>query len=439
MSETMVEVIQFVRENDVKFIRLAFCDIFGIQKNISIMPNELERAFETGISFDSSAVTGFMNVEESDLFLIPDPTTLSVLPWRPAQGRVVRFFCDIQRADGCAFEGDGRNILKRTVDRAWRMGFRCKVGSECEFYLFNLDDRGNPTNTPYDRAGYCDIGPFDKGENIRREICLTLEEMGILPESSHHEQGPGQNEVDFKYDDALAAADNLITFKSVVKAIAARNGVHASFMPKPFSYKSGSGLHVNISLSKEGENIFRSGKEAQTPEAQSFIAGVMDRIQEITLFLNPLTNSYKRFGSFEAPKYITWSAQNISQLIRIPIAQGKYSRMELRSPDPSCNPYLAFSLLIQAGLEGIEKGSKICSPSDLNLYTAKEEQLSGIKRVPENLNAAIEAAAQSEFVRSVLPEKMLATYIEVKRREWKQYCQTEDKDKLEQELYFDII
>jgi len=429
MDYTRNEVLQFVSENDVKFIRMAFCDIFGTQKNISIISEELTRAFESGISFDASAVRGFMNVEESDLFLYPDPATLAILPWRPQHGRVLRFFCDIKHPDGTPFEGDGRNILRKAVKRAEDMGYVCKIGSECEFYLFELDEKGHPTDVPHDFAGYCDIAPMDKGENVRREICLTLEEMGIKPESSHHEQGPGQNEVDFKYNDALSAADNLITFKAVVKTIASRNGLFASFMPKPIRNKSGSGLHVNISLSKNGSNIFKTGKEGHSKEAESFIAGIMHRINEITVFLNPLTNSYARFGSYEAPKYVTWSHQNRSQLIRIPAAQGDYNRMELRSPDPACNPYLAFSLIISAGLDGIENKMSLCEPANFNLYDADENRLRGIQALPENLGAAIKLAQNSQFIRRVLPQKTIEKYIQAKQMEWETYLQAEDKEK----------
>lgn len=436
MDYTMAEVLQFIQENDVKFIRLAFCDIFGMQKNISIMPNELPRAFETGISFDASVVKGFMNVEESDLFLCPDPATLAVLPWRPSHGRVVRFFCDIKKPGGVLFEGDGRYLLKNAVKRAADMGYICKIGPECEFYLFEMDENGNPTRIPHDKAGYCDIAPLDKGENVRREICLALEEMGILPESSHHEQGPGQNEIDFKYSDALSAADNLVTFKSVVKAIAARNGLYASFMPKPFENRSGSGLHINLSLFKNGFNIFKTREEGHSQDAESFIAGVMERIPEITAFLNPLTNSYRRFGGFEAPKYITWSHQNRSQLIRIPAATGQYNRMEIRSPDPSANPYWAFALLLSAGLDGIEKKLALAPAADLNLYQADAQQLKGIASLPEHLMQAVQAAENSSFVKSVIPEKTLSKYLNVKKNEADRCARAHDRWEEEYSMYF---
>jgi L-glutamine synthetase (EC 6.3.1.2) len=432
----MTEILEFIKENDVKFIRLAFCDIFGTQKNISIMPQELPRAFKHGISFDASAISGFMNVEESDLFLVPDPVTLSVLPWRPSNGRVVRFFCDIIHPDGAPFEGNGRNILRKVIRKAEDSGFKCKIGSECEFYLFRLDEKGMPTAVPYDFAGYCDIAPLDKGENVRREICLTLEEMGIKPESSHHEQGPGQNEVDFKYSDPLTAADNLVTFKSVVKTIAARNGLHATFMPKPLAEKSGSGLHINISLFKDGLNIFNNRNKQYEKVSEEFIAGVLTKIPEITAFLNPLVNSYVRFGEYEAPRYITWSHQNRSQLIRIPAAEDEYCRIELRSPDPSCNPYLAFALVIQAGLEGINMQMPLAPAFDANLYETEEDKLYGMDKIPENLGVAIELAKNSSFIQRVLPQKTINKFLSSKLSEWKRYQQEENKEQFEWEMYF---
>ncbi|WP_058485608.1 type I glutamate--ammonia ligase [Defluviitalea phaphyphila] len=436
MTYTMKEVLEFVKENDVKFIRLAFCDILGIQKNISILPEELERAFEQGISFDASSILGFMDVEKSDLFLYPDPSTLSILPWRPQQGRVIRFFCDIKHPDKQEFEGDTRNILKKAINRAQKMGYICKIGSECEFYLFETDEKGNPTYIPYDEGGYLDISPLDKGENIRREICLSLEQMGIQPESSHHEQGPGQNEIDFKYNDALIAADNLITFKSVVKAIASINGLFASFMPKPIIDASGSGLHINLSLFKNGLNIFR---DHNNQEAKSFIAGVIDKILDITAFSNPTTNSYARLGSYRAPKYISWSHQNRSQLIRIPAETGEYSRMELRSPDPSCNPYIVFAMILHAGLDGIEKKLELPDPININLYTTNINELQNIKALPDNLKEALDIASKSNFVKNILGEEMINKYLQIKLKEWDMYSKSSDKNQVDREMYFKII
>ncbi len=434
MNYTISEVLQFVEENDVKFIRLAFCDIFGVQKNISIMPSELPRAFDTGISFDASSIDGFMNIDESDLFLVPDPSTLSILPWRPSRGRVVRFFCDIKYPDGRHFEGDGRYILKNVLNELKEMKYICKVGTEFEFYLFETDENGFPTKKPFDMGTYFDIAPIDKGENIRREICLTLEEMNITPESSHHESGPGQNEIDFKYDDALTTADNFVTFKSVVKSVAARNGLYASFMPKPLKNESGNGLHINLSLFKNGLNIFKTEIDEHSQAAESFIAGILERIQEITLFLNPITNSYSRFGNFEAPKYISWSHQNRSQLIRIPASKGENSRMELRSPDPSCNPYIALALIIKAGMEGIKKGIKLIPSYNFNMYENKNSK--DFKKLPETLEEAIILAEKSDFIKSVIPNKTLEKYISIKRKEYSLYSNSEDKENFELFNYF---
>jgi len=421
MSGVKDEIMEFIMENDVKFIRLQFCDIFGRLKNIAIMPSQLERAFDEGIGFDASAIQGFLNVEESDLFLIPDPSTISVLPWRPQQGRVVRFFCNIKRPSGETFEGDTRHILKRADDELKKLGFSCKVGPECEFYLMNTDEKGVPILEPHDKASYFDVAPLDKGENVRREICLTLEEMGITPESSHHETGPGQHEIDFMYDTPLTSADNLITFKSVVKTIAAKNGLFASFMPKPIIEYSGSGLHINISLSKNGVNIFDNFKKGGSAEAESFVAGILDHIEEMTLILNPTVNSYKRFGQLEAPKYITWSYNNRSPLIRVPASRGEGSRIELRSPDPSCNPYLAFALAIFAGIDGINRGLKLLPGTDINIYSASSEQLSGIKTLPLDLKAAKDIFMNSEFCRNVMGDLLFEKYITVKESEWNEY------------------
>jgi glutamine synthetase len=400
MNYTKQEVIQYVREEDVKFIRLAFCDVFGRQKNISIMPTELERAFEQGIAFDASAIAGFGDEAWSDLLLVPVPETLTVLPWRPEHGRVVRMYCNIIRPDGRPFVCDTRGMLKQAAEETEREGISFTFGAEQEFYLFELDDRGQPTKTPYDNAGYMDIAPEDRGENIRREICLTLEQMGIQPESSHHEEGPGQNEIDFRYSDPLSAADNAMTFRSAVKAIAGSNGLYADFSPKPLPTKPGSGFHINISVkSADG-----------TDKIVPMIAGMLNRAEEMTLFLNPTDNSYERLGSHKAPRYISWSGENRSQLVRIPAAVGEYRRAELRSPDPTVNPYIAFALLIYAGLEGIRQNRELPAACDTNLYKADSETLKGFKRLPKDLNEAKRAAKDSAFLREHLPRRILDAY-----------------------------
>lgn len=396
------EVIQYAREEKVKFVRLAFSDVYGRQKNVTIMASELERAFDSGIAFDASAVPGFGGEVRSDLFLHPDPATLAEQPWRPENGRLVRMFCDIRCPDGSPFEADCRHILRRAVRDAEAADCSFAFGSELEFYLFRLDENGEPTRIPYDRAGYMDIAPEDRGENIRREICLTLEQMGIRPESSHHEEGPSQNEIDFRYSEPLSAADNSLTFLSVVRSVAAANGLCADFSPKPLPEHPGSGLHINLSV--------RGGAEGAEP-LNYVIAGILEHIGALTLFLNPCEDSYLRLGGRKAPRYISWSSENRSQLIRIPAAQGEFRRAELRSADPTANPYLAFALLIRAGLDGIERRLTLPEPADFNLYTAPPEVLSRYKRLPASLAEAAAAAQASPEVARWLPEPVLRAYL----------------------------
>ncbi|HRM28599.1 MAG TPA: glutamine synthetase family protein, partial [Gemmiger qucibialis] len=317
MKHTAQDILNYVEDNDVKFVRLAFCDIFGNQKNISVFAGDLPYAFEQGVCFDGSSIAGFMNTEESDLVLWPDPDTMTILPWRPTEGRVMRMYCDITLPNGRPFAGNSRGYLQSVVKRTKAMGLRCDVGCECEFYLFQTDEHGNPTRIPMDHGGYFDIAPLDKAENIRREICFAMEDMGLRPQHSHHESGFGQNEVDFMYSTALKSADNLNTFKSTVKAIADRNGLFASFMPKPMQDQAGSGMHVNVSIHRDGKNLFQ-GDIAPDSEAGHFIAGILAHARELTCFCNPIPNSYTRFGSCEAPKYVSWSRQNRSQLVRMP-------------------------------------------------------------------------------------------------------------------------
>ena len=361
------------------------------------MPDEIKRAFSDGISFDASAIDGFDTEEKSDLFLFPVPSTLNVLPWRPSQGKVVRMFCNIKYPDGRPFELDSRLILENAVKYAKDNGLTIYFGTEFEFYLFKADENGNPTDIPFDNAGYFDVAPEDKGENVRREICLTLLEMGMKPECSHHEEGPGQNEIDFKYSDAITAADNAINFITVVKAAALSNGLFADFSPKPIKNCSGNGLHINMSIkSDDGEDY-----------TDRFIAGIMAHIKEMTAFLNPCENSYKRLGEKKAPKYNTWSRENRSQLIRIPAATGEYKRIELRSPDPTVNPYLAFALLIYAGVDGILTKKKLRNSTDINLYTADKSVTKNLDVLPQTLKEAVEAAKNSEFISKVLPKELV--------------------------------
>ena len=393
------EIVQYAREEDVKFIRLAFCDVFGRQKNISIMPDELQRAFDYGIAFDASAIRGFGSVSHSDLLLHPEPDTLAALPWRPETGRVVRMYSTVTYPDGTPFECDTRALLRNAMQAAKDAGYRFYFGAEQEFYLFRLDEHGKPTREPCDEASYMDIAPDDHGENVRREICLTLEQMGIRPESSHHEEGPGQNEIDFRYADALSAADNTMTFQTVVKTVAHRNGLCADFSAKPLENEPGNGFHINASIQPCTETL-----------AQHMIAGILKNIGDMTLFLNPTENAYARLGKQKAPTYITWSHENRSQLIRIPAAVGEYERMELRSADPTANPYLAFALMIYASLDGLQNEYPLEPAADFNLFTADAQTLSQFRKLPGSLGEARQRAQVSSFIRKYIPQAILESY-----------------------------
>ena len=394
MLYTQDEVMDFVSEENIKFIRLAFFDALGVQKNVSVMPENLRAAFERGVSFDASAVLGLEPPERSDLFLHPDPSTIAVLPWRPSDGRVVRMYCDIRRAGGAPYEKDCRHILKEAARRAADAGYEISFGAEIEFYLFKLDEKGEPTLEPIDRASYMDIAPADKGENIRRNICFALSDMGITPETSHHEEGPGQNEIDFRYSDALTAADNCAAFKWAVSSIAAANGVWADFSPKPLEGMSGSGFHINISARKKG------AKSADNSLLENVAAGILNRIHEITLFLNPTPASYKRLGGHKAPQYADWGAANRTALIRLPETNSEARRAELRSPDPQANPYTAFALLIEAAVEGIK--SKAVPPA--------KESSECLTPLPRSFDEAFSLAAKSDFVKSVIPQSFIGAY-----------------------------
>ena len=350
-------IIQLVKENGVKFIRLQFTDIFGSLKNVAITDKQLEKALDNQIMFDGSSISGFVRIEESDMYLRPNLDSFVIFPWRPQQGKVARLICDIYRPEGLPFEGDPRNILKKVLKEAEDLGYSMNVGPECEFFLLNTDENGKPVLKTQDNAGYFDLSPLDAGENVRRDIALVLEDMGFEIEASHHEVAEGQNEIDFKYEDALTTADNIMTFKLVVKSIAQRHGVYATFMPKPFFGINGSGMHVNMSLNKDGKNAFvdENDKLGLSATAYSFIAGLVKNIKGISAITNPLVNSYKRLvPGYEAPVYIAWSAKNRSPLIRVPASRGNGTRIELRCPDPSSNPYLVLACLLAAGLDGIK-------------------------------------------------------------------------------------
>lgn len=421
------DIFKIVEEEDVEFIRLQFTDIFGVLKNVAITASQLEKALDNKCMFDGSAVEGFARIEESDMYLYPDYNTFEIFPWRPQQGRVARLICDVYKPDGTPFEGDPRSVLKKVVKEAEDMGYIFNVGPECEFFLFHTDDNGLPTTNSHEKAGYFDIGPTDLAENVRRDMVLSLEDMGFEVEASHHEVAPAQHEIDFKYDDALTTADKIMTFKLTVKTIAKRHGLYATFMPKPKYGTSGSGMHINMSLAtKDGKNIFadENGKLGISEDAYHFIAGIMEHMNGMTAITNPLVNSYKRLvPGYEAPVYIAWSATNRSPLIRIPASRGNETRVELRSPDPAANPYLALATCLAAGLDGIKR--KLVAPEsvDCNIFEMTEMQRreAGIESLPENLHEAVNYMKKDKFVAEVLGAHITSIYTETKLQEWDSY------------------
>ena len=437
---TKKDIIKMVEEDDVEFIRLQFTDMFGNLKNVAITTGQLERALDNECMFDGSSIEGFVRIEESDMFLYPDLDTYVTFPWRPQQGKVARLICDVYTTDRKPFNGDPRYVLKKVIKEAADMGYTFDVGPELEFFLFHLEEDGQPTTTTNERAGYFDLGPLDSGENARRDMVLTLEEMGLSVEASHHEVAPAQHEIDIKYEDALTTADNIMTFKLVARTIAKRHGLHASFMPKPNYGVDGSGMHVNISMKKDGKNIFDepSDKLGLSKEAYYFIAGLMKHIESMTAITNPLVNSYKRLvPNFEAPVYIAWSASNRSPLIRIPACRGTSTRLELRCPDPAANPYLTLAVCLAAGLDGIKNQLTPPNSIDLNIFelTTEEREELGVKRLPANLCEAVADLEKSEFVKNVLGEHVSKKYIDAKKAEWEDYRIQVTKWELDQYLY----
>ncbi len=423
---TKKDIIRMVEEEDVEFIRLQFTDIFGTLKNIAVTKSQLEKALENECLFDGSSIEGFVRIEESDMYLYPDLDTFAIFPWRPQQGKVARIICDVYRVDRKPFQGDPRYVLRKVVKEAEEMGYCLNVGPECEFFLFHTDDYGRPTTVSHETAGYFDLGPVDLGENARRDMVLTLEEMGYEIEASHHEIAPAQHEIDFKYDPALHAADNIMTFKLAVKTIAKRHGMYATFMPKPKADMNGSGMHVNMSLFKDGENIFydKDAKDGLSQEALWFMGGLMKHIKAITAVANPLVNSYKRLmPGYEAPIYIAWSVTNRSPLIRIPASRGETTRVELRSPDSAANPYLTLAVCLAAGLEGIRE--KIMPPESINrnIFELSEEERKAlnIDVLPTNLMHALQELKKDKFICNVLGEHICSKYIEAKEKEWDRY------------------
>jgi len=435
------DIIRMVEEDDVEFIRLQFTDILGNLKNVAVTTSQLHKVLNNECMFDGSSIVGFSDVEASDMYLYPDLDTFEIFPWRPQQGKVARFLCDIHYPDGRPFEGDPRYILKKVIKEAEEMGYQFKVGPECEFFLFDMNDDGGVTTQSTEQGSYFDVGPLDLGENARREMVLTLEEMGFVVESSHHESAPSQHEIDFRYDHALTTADNIMTFRLVVRTIARRHGLHATFMPKPKYGQNGSGMHINMSLWKDGQNAFYCAEDQNklSKEAYQFIAGIMSYVREMAAITNPLVNSYKRLvPGYEAPVYVAWSSQNRSPLIRIPASRGvNETRVELRSPDPSANPYLALAVCLAAGLEGIKRQMTPPESFDRNIYAISDTEMQerGIRRLPETLDEAIKEMKQGSLVHHVLGDHLFQRYIEVKKEEWNQYLSQVTAWEVEQYLH----
>ena len=410
MSYTKEEILRIVEEEEIEFVRMQFVDIFGQLKNVAITASQIEKALNDQIMFDGSSIEGFTRVNESDQYLCPDRNSFAIFPWRPAQGRVARLICDVYDTDGTPFVGDPRGVLRRVIRKARDMGFDAfNIGPELEFFLFETDEEGRATTRTGDQAGYFDLGPLDQGESTRREICRMLEEMGYEIEASHHE-----------------TADKIMTFKLAEKSIAQKNGLHATFMPKPIFGAAGSGMHLNMSLFRDGNNLFYDPADPRglSQMAYSFIAGLLEHVKGFTALTNPLVNSYKRLVSgYEAPCYRAWSASNRSALIRIPASRGSSTRLELRNPDPACNPYLAIAACLAAGLDGIERG--LTPPPEIpgNIYEmdAATRAAFGIESLPRTLEEALEALEQDPLILDVLGEHVAAHYIAGKRREWEEY------------------
>ena len=421
------DIIRIVKEEEIEFIRLQFTDIFGMLKNVAITASQIEKAVNNQCMFDGSSIEGFVRIDESDQYLYPDLKSFRIFPWRPSHGKVARLICDVYNTDGTPFVGDPRYVLKRVIEKANAMGFdRFNVGPEAEFFLFQTDDEGKPTTKTNDEAGYFDLGPLDHGEGTRREICLALEQMGFEIEASHHEVAEGQHEIDFKYAGALHTADNIMTFKLAVKTLAQKNGLHATFMPKPIFGINGSGMHTNMSLFKDGKNAFYDPDDPKglSREAYSFIAGLLHHMRGMAAITNPLVNSYKRLvPGYEAPCYLAWSASNRSALIRIPASRGQGTRVELRSPDPACNPYLAFAVCLAAGLDGIEKGMTPPAEITENIYAMDDaaRKAHGIESLPGSLEEALHALEDDQLILDALGEHVAANYLAGKWREWDEY------------------
>ena len=425
---TKESILKEAKENGVEFVRLQFTDLFGIMKNVAITVSQLEKALNNECMFDGSSIDGFVRIDESDMYLHPDYDTWAIFPWmKHMNAKTARLICSVYKADNVTpFEGDPRNVLQKVIDEAKEMGYGFNVGPECEFFLFKTDENGKPVAELNDEAGYFDLNPIDHGENCRRDICLALEEMGYTVEASHHEAAPGQHEIDFKFDEVMTTADRVMTFKHVVKTYATKHGLHATFMPKPVFGINGSGMHTNMSLYdlKTGKNVFDdpSGELGLSKEAFAFIAGTLEHVKGISVVANPTVNSYKRLvPGYEAPSYLTWSTSNRSVLVRIPASRGKGTRIELRSPDPTCNPYLEMALCLAAGLDGIKRGLVPQNANDENIYALSKKEKKKIEHLPTTLKEAINEAQADPFIREVLGDHVYDNYIAGKKAEWNEY------------------
>lgn len=423
---TKEDIFRIVKEENVQFIRMQFTDIFGKLKNVTITPSQLSRALNDECMFDGSSIEGFARIEESDMMLCPDLDSFVIFPWTLDRGKTARLICDVKTTNGEPFEGDPRYCLRKALAKAEQLGYTFNVGPELEFFLFHLDEHGHPTTVSYDRGSYFDMGPADRGEMCRRDICLTLEDMGFEIEASHHEVAPAQHEIDFKYGSAMDIADKIMTFKLAVQTVAREHDLCATFMPKPLFGVCGSGMHVNMSLFKDGKNAFydKDSPDGLSQTAHYFIGGLMAHAKGMTALTNPLVNSYKRLvPGYEAPIYIAWSGANRSPLIRVPSARGNSTRIEMRNPDPSCNPYLVIAACLTAGLDGII--NKITPPDSIpaNLYELSDDELEsyGIESLPANLREAVHELKHDKVIREAIGEHVYKRYSKAKRDEWNRY------------------
>lgn len=434
------DILRMVEEEDVEFIRLQFTDIFGTMKNVAVTASQLDKALENQCTFDGTTVDGFLRIEESDMYFYPDLDTFQIFPWRPQQGKVARLICNIYKKNGEPFEGDSRSVLRKVVAEAADMGYQFNIGPECEFFLFHTDDEGRPTTSSHDKAGFYDLGPLDMGENARRDMVLTLEEMGFEIESSYHEMAPAQHEIDFKSDEALVTADNIMTYKLAVRTIAKRHGMYATFMPKPKEGVNGSGMRFKMMLTQDGRNVFDdAGDEiGLSREAYYFVGGLLKHMKAMTAVLNPTVNSYKRLvKGYEAPVSISWSTNNRTSLIRIPDDRGNRTKIALQSPDAASNPYLAIALCLAAGLDGIR--NRIQPPERItrNLFEMSKRQLEaeGIELLPDSLIDAVRELQKDTFVKDVLGRHIADKFIQSKKEEWSEFKRHVSDWELEHYLY----